>query len=160
VSGTLTNDGIISANGGPVSGIQAGGGAGGSLYINTTGLAGSGTFAANGGAGGEAGGGGGRVALYYRNDNGVPKSALTANGGKTGGAGAVGTVVFFSPCDIDGGTTATLADVQSLVNEARGATAPSNDVNLDGIVNVVDVQIEINAAILLGCTPPGHGLRP
>ena len=43
VSGTLTNNGVISANGGAVSGF-VGGGSGGSIYATTATLAGSGTF--------------------------------------------------------------------------------------------------------------------
>jgi hypothetical protein len=43
----------------------------------------------------------------------------------------------------------TVANVQLIVNEALGVTAPLSDLNADGVVNVVDVQIQIDA--VLGC---------
>ena len=94
VSGTVTDNGIISANGGDGTGLQVGGGAGGSVNIHTATLAGSGSIAANGGAGGEAGGGGGRVALYFNTNSGFDVTLATATGGSSsnGNAGAVGTV--------------------------------------------------------------------
>ena len=86
-SGTLTDDGIISANGATGNG----GGAGGSVQIHTGTLAGSGSIAANGGPGNTAGGGGGRVALYF-NANTFDVTMATATGGICDGcnAGAVG----------------------------------------------------------------------
>jgi hypothetical protein len=95
VSGTLTNNGIISANGqGPGStNNQASGGSGGSLLIQTATLTGSGTIQANGGAGYYAGGGGGgRIALYYATNSGFNLDLVTANGGAAGVYGAPGTV--------------------------------------------------------------------
>src|SRR5271154_5913681 len=105
VSGTLTDNGVISANGGNLVGYQGGGGSGGSVWVTTAGLAGSGVFTANGGTGGEAAGGGGRIAVYYN----APTSSFTgfqtssSTGGSCGtqcsngtsSAGAVGTVAFF-----------------------------------------------------------------
>ena len=91
VSGTLTNNGSISANGAGASN-QAGGGAGGSVWITTGTLAGTGSISANGGAGGEAGGGGGRIAVYYTSNPSFNLALVTANGGSGGNAGAAGTV--------------------------------------------------------------------
>ena len=42
--------------------------------------------------------------------------------------------------------------MQREINEALGVTLAANDLNGDGQVNVVDVQIVINAALGLGCT--------
>ena len=39
-----------------------------------------------------------------------------------------------------------------MINQALGIAAAANDLNHDGIVNVVDVQIVINAALSLGCS--------
>jgi hypothetical protein len=50
VSGTLTNNGTISANGEQVEPSRGAGGSGGSVYVTTGTLSGSGTFTANGGA--------------------------------------------------------------------------------------------------------------
>lgn len=67
----LTNDGIISANGAEDT---AAGGAGGSIWIVTEQIDGSGVIATNGGNGGdeyrgEGGGSGGRIAIYYESGN-------------------------------------------------------------------------------------------
>ena len=107
VSGTLTNNGIISANGQAVLPSQGGAGAGGSIYVTTAVLAGSGSFTANGGSNttptlsGSAAGGGGRVAIYYSGPTTFTGFATsTASGGiftgqQTGYAGTSGTTVFF-----------------------------------------------------------------
>ena len=152
VSGTLTNDGVISANGSAPSGPYTGGGSGGSVYILTDGLAGSGTFTANGGPGGEAGGGGGRVAVYYGTNKGVTLSQLTAAGGQAGNPGSAGTVKLINLCEITNDTTPGLADVQLIFKQAMGTAPPLNDLNYDGVVNVVDVQILLNAALQLACS--------
>jgi len=86
VPGTLTNNGVISANGGASGNSTAG--SGGSLYVSANTVAGSGTFTANGGDGANSGGGGGRVAVFYRINNGLTASSLSAAGGlSNGGAG-------------------------------------------------------------------------
>ncbi|MGB2580665.1 MAG: immunoglobulin-like domain-containing protein, partial [Minisyncoccia bacterium] len=64
ISGTLVNNGVISADGNTSS-------SGGSIYATVADISGSGTFHANGGALGVGGyfsgpGGGGRVAVYYQ----------------------------------------------------------------------------------------------
>ncbi len=72
VADTLQLDGQITANGTTGSGRAASGGAGGSIWVTTGTLAGSGAFRADGGAGfstsnygGGGAGGGGRMAIYY-----------------------------------------------------------------------------------------------
>jgi hypothetical protein len=44
-----------------------------------------------------------------------------------------------------------VSDVQSIVIEALGLSAAVNDLDSDGVVNVVDVQIAVNAALGLSC---------
>jgi hypothetical protein len=39
-----------------------------------------------------------------------------------------------------------------MINEALGAAAAANDLNGDGVVNVADIEIVINAALGRGCT--------
>jgi hypothetical protein len=48
-------------------------------------------------------------------------------------------------------SSASVADVQTLINEALGTQSPTNDLNKDGVVNVVDIQIEILATLGMGC---------
>lgn len=56
-----------------------------------------------------------------------------------------------SPCDLMPNQNPTVSDVQSIINEALGNAPAINDFDGDGLVNVVDIQIEINAALSLGC---------
>ena len=102
VGGTLYLEGDISADGsiGGSWGFNAqfgGGGSGGSIWIETEGLLGSGNIGANGGnsGGGSAGGGGGgRIAIYYDTDTFT--GSVTAYGGtgyQRGGAGTIYTQV-------------------------------------------------------------------
>lgn len=75
LTGTLTQNGKITANGGDgnyvATGRVSGGGSGGSIYIVTAGIAGSGTFESKGGDGADGtaedggGGSGGRIAITY-----------------------------------------------------------------------------------------------
>jgi hypothetical protein len=56
------------------------------------------------------------------------------------------------PCTVTGDANASVADVQSMVNQALGTATPVNDLNQDKIVNVIDVQIVMNAAKGLSCS--------
>ncbi|MCC6235104.1 MAG: hypothetical protein IT580_20845, partial [Verrucomicrobiales bacterium] len=83
VEGELRVDGRIESEGG-AGGSYAGGGSGGSLWISTPRLAGSGTLSVAGGPGsplGGGGGGGGRLALY------VAQNAFTGTFATQGGRG-------------------------------------------------------------------------
>ncbi len=95
VTGTLTNNGTISANG-QSSTNYGGGGSGGSIWINTGTLAGTGSITTTGGSnpgGYTGGGGGGRIALYYQSKT-FSGSATAASGssGSTDAFGGAGTV--------------------------------------------------------------------
>jgi len=57
----------------------------------------------------------------------------------------------YSPCDVTKAGNTTVADVQIIVNEALGLAAGSNDLNGDGVLNVVDIQIAIDAVLGFGC---------
>jgi hypothetical protein len=88
VNGTLTVNGIISANGTSLatSGYHGGCGSGGSLWLSVGALQGGGVISANGGSGpadGDGGaGGGGRIAIYYTDASGFNlASQVTALGG-------------------------------------------------------------------------------
>jgi hypothetical protein len=66
VNGTLTMNGLVSANGADAATDGAGGGSGGSIWITAKALSGNGFFTANGGIGELSeggGGGGGRIAI-------------------------------------------------------------------------------------------------
>lgn len=87
VNNNLILNGNISANGS--DGLR-GPGSGGSIYITTKNLLGSGIIRANGGKGGgpsfrSGGGGGGRIAVYFAN------STFSGNAEARGGTGVFGT---------------------------------------------------------------------
>jgi probable HAF family extracellular repeat protein len=60
-----------------------------------------------------------------------------------------------SPCDVAGSSATNVANLQFIINEALGVTAPNNDLNSDHVVNVTDIQVVINAVLQKGCTPTG-----
>ena len=104
VTGTVTNNGTISADGIPGPGNwppsldnYAGGGSGGSIWANIGTLTGSGTFTANGGARywdgqpTDPSGGGGRIAIHYTTSD-FNSNSITANPGASGAQ--QGTVIF------------------------------------------------------------------
>jgi hypothetical protein len=47
-----------------------------------------------------------------------------------------------SKCDINQHTSGSIADVQTLINEALGLAQANDDLNGDKVVNVVDIEIE------------------
>ena len=64
--------------------------------------------------------------------------------------GRAGTL---TPCDIHQTGTTNVSDVQTLINQALGVRQANNDLNGDAVVNVIDIQVDLNAALNLGCTP-------
>jgi len=54
------------------------------------------------------------------------------------------------PCNVNGQTSVDVQDVQTMINGAIGLGA-SMDLSGDGIANVVDIQIVIDAVLNLGC---------
>ena len=93
VSGTLRVDGILSANGTGPTTQGSGGGAGGSLWLSATTLAGAGQISADGGPGDPGqggGGGGGRIAIDYATNLFTgPITAYGGDGFMVGGAGTI-----------------------------------------------------------------------
>jgi hypothetical protein len=102
VSGTLTLNGVITANGNNGTGSYSnysGGGSGGGIWINAGTLAGAGSLTANGGAGGVysssfgGSGGGGRISINYTTDSSTITSFAHSGSvnGRYGGAGTIYT---------------------------------------------------------------------
>jgi uncharacterized repeat protein (TIGR01451 family) len=54
-------------------------------------------------------------------------------------------------CDVGQYGTANVQDAQKIVNEALGHMSPTDDLNHDGIVDVVEVQLVINAVLWQSC---------
>jgi hypothetical protein len=71
---------------------------------------------------------------------------------------ASGTVSLIPGACTQSGTT-TVSDVQSIIQAALGVTPPTTDVNGDGVVNVVDVQVMLDAYGCGGATLANLGVR-
>ena len=79
-----------------------------------------------------------------------PAAASNAVSLSVGGSvtiAATTPTAIVSACAVTLDSTPSVADVQAIINEALGVTAPANDLNADGTVNVVDLQI-VTAAVL------------
>lgn len=63
----------------------------------------------------------------------------------------VGTGVTDGPCDVGGYGIVNISDVREPIDEALGIYAANNDMNGDGVVHVIDLQIVMNAALNPGC---------
>jgi hypothetical protein len=94
VNGTLTHNGLLSADGARFPGFESGGGAGGSLWVIAGTVTGNGLLSAEGGDGNGAysgAGGGGRIALTSTNP--IPATiTFDASGGGGWQPGAAGSV--------------------------------------------------------------------
>ena len=78
---------------------------------------------------------------------------VSVSGGASAPATAVDSTNIAPPgCDINRDGNTTIADIQALIDEARGTAPAVDDLNTDGTVNVVDVQIAILAVLGMGCT--------
>ncbi|MEI9976870.1 MAG: hypothetical protein WDO73_35370 [Ignavibacteriota bacterium] len=71
-------------------------------------------------------------------------------GGWTSPAARDNTTIV-SPCALTNDGRAGVADIQKLIDEALGISRALDDLNLDGVVNLLDVQIVISAASGAGC---------
>jgi len=65
---------------------------------------------------------------------------------------ATDSTIVISPCALTGDSRAAVADVQKAINETLGTVPSADDLDQDGVVNAVDVQIVINAILGLGCS--------
>jgi hypothetical protein len=61
------------------------------------------------------------------------------------------TLVAYSRRDVNQDSVTNVSDVPREIEEALGTAAPANYLKGDGAIRVVDVQIDINAALNLGC---------
>lgn len=65
---------------------------------------------------------------------------------------ATDTTAIISACALTADTTVGVADVQKITNEVLGIARALDDLNQDGVVNAVDLQIVLNATLKLGCS--------
>ena len=79
-------------------------------------------------------------------------STISATSTTPAVAGSTTLAVPLGPCDVNPDGHYTVVDVQTMVNEALGKWQPSNDLNGDKVVNVMDIQIVINAVLSSVCS--------
>ncbi|NCB44459.1 MAG: DUF5011 domain-containing protein, partial [Clostridia bacterium] len=143
VSDTITNNGVISANGGQSS-------SGGSVYVNTKNLDGSGVFRANGGGLASTAifyfpGGGGRTAIHYDN------SSFTGDVEANYGSGHVG----YPDLNVGEGGTAGLFDKKNnilYIDNDWEFTVEDSPFTIDKIVvsGMAKVRFQEDAEIDIG----------
>ncbi len=147
VTGSLSNDGKISADG-RAGEANSGGGAGGSVWLTAETITGSGIISANGGTGNgtAGGGGGGRIAIYYTSN--LFAGTISAYGGAGavgGGAGTIYTRRISEPLErllVDnGGRSGTNTPLQNLsaavevaVRGGAVANVPSSFLSLSNLL--------------------------
>jgi len=80
------------------------------------------------------------------------RSATVTIAGVSVGVTQGGAQGSTNPCDINKDGVVNVLDVQLMIKQSLGGLAGSNDLNGDGVVNAVDVQIDTNAVLNLGCS--------
>ena len=75
-----------------------------------------------------------------------------SNDGANSGFQTLGGWNVYPRCNVTADATASVSDVQRIVNEALGAMPGVDDLNQDGLVNIADVQIVLNATLGKGCS--------
>jgi hypothetical protein len=76
---------------------------------------------------------------------------ITATDSKGNQASEYVTLVVAMPCDIQQNGSITVGDERIIIHEALGVIPAVHDLSGDGRVSVVDVEIETNAVLGLGC---------
>ena len=162
VGGVFTLDGEVSADGLDALGDgSAGAGSGGSVWVTTSVLTGSGRFSADGGAADtqDGGGGGGHVAVYFAGAGGfLDFDASTAAGGAGENPGGTGSVLFIDT-SVPGGYVSFLSDfdLANAPTATFGGMTVRNGATLfipgGAILNLPgDVVVTENSRIVAGAT--------
>jgi uncharacterized repeat protein (TIGR01451 family) len=86
--------------------------------------------------------------------NGPVSAANSVGVSGGGGVAAIASdpTPILSACSVTLGANTTVTDVQQIVNQALGVSPAANDLNADGKVNIVDLQIVTVAAMGQGCS--------
>ena len=158
VGGTTSLDGTISAKGVNIDGNSTGGGSGGSVWLTTSSLVGSGTIAADGGPGetvgtGGAGGGGGRISVVLTGSDNFGSAALQAYGGVYPTAsdlfdGAAGTVYKQTLSQGAGGGT-LIVDNNGEVSRRSTYAPPETNAVADELIQAMIIVTNDNSELTL-----------
>ncbi len=134
VTGTLINNGVITANGGNYTDSVAGsGGSGGSVYITTGILEGNGSITSNGGNANSTsgGGGGGRIAVYFGST--TYSGSYTAYGGTGWASAGAGTIYLKDTDNAQGNLLVDNNDQISTYDYHSGKTIINETISFDQI---------------------------
>ena len=82
----------------------------------------------------------------------INQVSVSGGGSSSASANDVTSISTLGSCDLKQDLSIRAADVQLIVNEALGVAPAVNSLTGGGVVSVVDVQIETNAALGLGCS--------
>jgi hypothetical protein len=63
-------------------------------------------------------------------------------------------------CDVNQDGLVNVVDVQLVVDQILGQLPPASDINGDGQVNTIDLQMVVNATLGRGCSAAGHERAP
>ena len=153
IGGATTVNGEVLADGGSPSGGYCGG-AGGSIYLTSATLAGSGTIRAGGGeySGGShtGSGGGGRVAVVLTSGSSFGTVDISARGGTIGSSGASGPgTVYLESALAGSGAGRVVIDCKGEDND-RAATLPAQlDPNTNELASTVLVVTNTGTKLTL-----------
>ncbi len=177
VGGSLMVNGGLIVDGLPNSVAYGGCGSGGSIYVTTSSLTGTGLISAVGGSGSGGGGGGGRIALYSSTDT-FTGTKLAYGGSGNGQYGGAGTILSKRASQANGDLViANLQNVTSIAStdlvgelhfdniQVTSGGVLSHPAGLSGFHLVVsqnlivdpDGNIKLDARGYSALSGPGHG---
>ena len=151
VTGDSAIEGTVSSMGANNGDVNQCGGAGGSIYLTTGTIQGSGTLSANGGYGSGRGGGGGRIAVILTSGTDFGNMKMTAYGGGTSARnGAAGTVYQEKATDA-AGKGELIVDNNN--DPADNLYAQATELNTLDAVSYEFARITVTNAGVLGVGP-------
>jgi hypothetical protein len=83
---------------------------------------------------------------------GSVSNEVTVSGGASPMASYIDPTTVISACNVSLDQNPSVTDIQEMINEVLGISSPVHDLNGDGIVNVVDLEIVVNAVLNMGCS--------
>ncbi len=149
LSGDLSVEGILSADGGDGTHGRAGGGSGGGIYIKADEVIGGGDISANGGSSPASGGGGGggRIAIYYSSGLTLASENIIVGGGSGGGDsdrdGQAGSIFIFDS------SSRNLTVDEDLSLTTNWGFDESGNPTSDGEYNLNNLTVTNNSTLIL-----------
>jgi hypothetical protein len=96
--------------------------------------------------------GSGSATLSVAANTGGARSATITIAGISVAVTQAGAQGSSNPCDVNQDGVVDVLDVQLLIKQSLGLLTAANDLDGNGVVNVVDVQMDSDAVLNLGCS--------